>query len=107
MPSTPISFCPQLSQKVELSLKLQLLPIPHGFSKQVSIDAATVWTALDASSVGLSMVVLVTRTLAVAVKASDAPLGASLALNVASEIVTMRGPSTSMAPPLPELTRNS
>ena len=59
MPSTPNSFSPQPSQKVEKSLNVHWLPGAHGFSAQVATDDATVQTALLESSAGSSMVVLV------------------------------------------------
>ena len=67
MPSVPFSFGPHAAQNVEWSLNAQLLPTSHGFSKQVSTDAPNVETALDHSSVGSSMVVLVMRRVVAAV----------------------------------------
>ena len=66
---------------------MHLLPWPHGFSMQVSIDVPTVKVAVDRSSAGSSMVVLVIRTLSVDDSQSVAPRSASLALNSVSRMV--------------------
>ena len=107
MPSSLYSFSPQASQKVEKSLNVQRLPGSHGFSMHLSIDDATVQTALLDSSAGSSMVVFVMRRVVAAATDNDAPLGASLARKVVSLMMTVSGPEVLAAPPLPEVTRNS
>ena len=72
-PSAPISLGPQASQNVEWSLNVHWLPISHGFFTQSSTVVATSHTALDKSSLGSSMVVLVIWIVAAAVIDRDAP----------------------------------
>ena len=106
-PSVPISLGPQLSQKVESSLNVHWLPSAHGFWPQSSMVVATSHAAVDEASTGASMVVFVMRTLSAAVTDSVAPLGAALVRKTASLMVVDMGPAVLIAPPLPEVTRNS
>ena len=107
MPSAPNSFSPQGSQNVEKSLKVHWLPGSHGFAVHVATEAAFVQTALLDSSAGLSMVVLVMRTLVAAAIDSAAPFGASLVRKAVSLMAIVIGPELLIAPPWPELTWNS
>ena len=107
MPSVPISFGPQTSQNVEWSLNVHRLPNAHGFWLQPSIVVASSHAASETPSSGVSMVVLVVRTLLAATTDSDAPFGAALVVKAVSLMDTAIGPEVLTAPPLPEVTRNS
>ena len=106
-PSAPNSFSPQGSQNADESVNVHWLPGSHGFSAHVATEAAFSQTALLDSSAGLSMVVLVMRTLVAAAIASAAPFGASLVRKALSLMTIAMGPELLIAPPCPELTRNS
>ena len=71
---------------------------------QSLMTAAVNHTAVEESSSGALMVVLVIRTLLAARTHSDAPFAASLERKTESLMVADRGPEVLTAPPLPEAT---
>ncbi len=106
-PSTSISLSAQASQNVEWSRKVHWLPASHGFSAHVATPAPpNTKTAVENSSTGASMLVLVIRTLRTDVRARDAPFDATLVRKTLSLMTTLMGPPADIAPPLPLLTRN-
>ena len=107
MPSSPYSFSPQSSQKVEESLNVQRLPGSHGLSAHVATDDAMIHSGVIDSSAGSSIVVFVMRRLVAAVTDSDAPFGAALTRKMLSRITTVTGPIVEAAPPFPEVARKS
>ena len=88
-------------------MKVHWLPSAHGFWMQSSIVVASSHAAVDEASTGASMVVLVMRTLLAAVRDNAAPLGASLVRKAVSLMDIAMGPEVLIAPPWPEVTRNS
>ena len=75
----PISFSPQDSHTVEKLRNAHWLPTSHGFSAHVATPAPpNTETAAEKGSAGMSMLVLVMRTLRAEVTESDAPFAASL-----------------------------